>query len=65
MQSLGLSDELTPHSARHTFGTRMSAAGVRPEYLQRIMGHTDHSMTASVYINQDESTLKDAIAKMA
>lgn len=65
MQSLELSDELTPHSARHTFGTRMSAAGVRPENLQRIMGHTDYSMTANVYINQDESTLKDAIAKMA
>lgn len=65
MQSLGLSDELTPHSARHTFGTRMSAAGVRPEDLQRIMGHTDYSMTANVYINQDDSTLKDAIAKMA
>lgn len=65
MQSLGLSEELTPHSARHTFGTRMSAAGVRPEDLQRIMGHTDYSMTANVYINQDESTLKEAIAKMA
>lgn len=65
MKSLGLPDDLTPHSARHTFGTRMSAAGVRPEDIQRIMGHTDYSMTANVYINQDESTLKDAIAKMA
>lgn len=65
MQSLGLSDELTPHSARHTFGTRMSAAGVRPEDIQRIMGHTDYSMTANVYINQDDSTLKKAIARMA
>lgn len=65
MQSLGLSDELTPHSARHTFGTRMSAAGVRPEDIQRIMGHADYSMTANVYINQDESALRDAIAQMA
>ncbi|MDD7543230.1 MAG: tyrosine-type recombinase/integrase [Peptoniphilaceae bacterium] len=65
MKSLGLPDDLTPHSARHTFGTRMSAAGVRPEDIQRIMGHTDYSMTANVYINQDESTLKEAIAKMA
>lgn len=65
MQSLGLPEDLTPHSARHTFGTRMSAAGVRTEDLQRIMGHTDYSMTANVYINQDESALIDAIAKMA
>lgn len=65
MQSLGLPDDLTPHSARHTFGTRMAASGVRPEDIQRIMGHTDYSMTANVYINQDDSTLKDAISRMA
>lgn len=65
MQSLGLPDDLTPHSARHTFGTRMAASGARPEDIQRIMGHTDYSMTANVYINQDDSTLKSAISRMA
>lgn len=65
MESLGLPDDLTPHSARHTFGTRMSAAGARPEDIQRIMGHTDYSMTANVYINQDETSLKEAVLKMA
>lgn len=65
MKSLGLPDDLTPHSARHTFGTRMSAAGARPEDIQRIMGHADYSMTANVYINQDDASLKDAISKMA
>lgn len=64
MKSLGLPDDLTPHSARHTFGTRM-AAGARPEDIQRIMGHADHSMTANVYINQDDVSLKDAVSKMA
>lgn len=65
MQSLGLPDDLTPHSARHTFGTRMSAAGARPEDIQRIMGHADYSMTANTYINQDDSALFQAIEKMA
>lgn len=61
MRSLGLPDDLTPHSARHTLGTRMSAAGARPEDIQRIMGHSDYSMTANTYISQDDSTLKSAI----
>lgn len=65
MKSLGLPDDLTPHSARHTFGTRMSAAGARPEDIQRIMGHADYSMTANTYIDQDQSALKTAISKMA
>lgn len=65
MKSLGLPDDLTPHSARHTFGTRMAASGARPEDIQRIMGHADYSMTANVYINQDDASLKDAVSKMA
>ncbi len=65
MQSLGLPDDLTPHSARHTFGTRMSAAGARPEDIQKIMGHADYSMTANTYIDQDDAALKAAIERLA
>ena len=64
MRSLGLPEDLTPHSARHTFGTRMAAAGARPEDIQKIMGHTDYSMTANTYINQDDAALKAAIEKL-
>lgn len=65
LRKLGLSEELTPHSARHTCGTMLSAAGARPEDIQRILGHEDYSVTANTYINQDISTLTAAIAKMA
>lgn len=65
MKSLGLPDDLKPHSARHTFGTRMSAAGARPEDIQRILGHADYSMTANTYINQDTATLKSAVELLA
>lgn len=61
MRSLGLPDDLTPHSARHTFGTRMAAAGARPEDIQKILGHTDYSMTANVYVNQDVAALQSAV----
>lgn len=65
MQSLGLPDDLKPHSARHTFGTKMAAAGARPEDIQRILGHADYSMTANTYITQDVTTLKSAVELLA
>ena len=65
MQSLGLPDDLKPHSARHTFGTKMAAAGARPEDIQRILGHADYSMTANTYITQDVATLKSAVELLA
>lgn len=61
MEALGLPDDLTPHSARHTFGTMMAAAGARAEDIKAIMGHSDFSVTANTYINQDVSTLKQAV----
>lgn len=65
LQSLGLPSDLTPHSARHTFGTKLSAAGARPEDIQRILGHADYSMTANTYITQDLNTLKSAVELLA
>ena len=65
MKSLGLPDDLTPHSARHTCATLLAAGGARPEDIQRILGHSDYSVTANTYINQDASTLAAAIEKMA
>ena len=65
MKSLGLPDDLTPHSARHTLGTQLSAAGVRPEDIQRILGHADYSMTANTYITQDAATLQKAVDLLA
>lgn len=65
MKSLCLPADLTPHSARHTFGTRMAAAGARPEDIQKILGHADYSMTANTYISQDTATLKSAVDLLA
>lgn len=64
MAALGLPDDLTPHSARHTYGTRLSAAGVAQEDIQAIMGHADFSVTANTYINQDVATLTRSMAKV-
>lgn len=55
---------LTPHATRHTFATRLSAAGARAEDIQALAGHEDYEMTANTYIHQDIATLRRAIEKM-
>lgn len=64
MKELGLPDDLTPHSARHTYGTKLSKAKVSAEDIQKLIGHSDYSTTANVYINQDISTLRKAVNSM-
>lgn len=64
MQALELPDDLTPHSARHTYGTKLSKAKVPTEDIQKLIGHADYSTTANVYIDQDISTLRKAVNSM-
>jgi len=56
---------LSPHATRHTFATRLSAAGVRTENIQQLCGHEDYSMTANVYVHQNVDELRKAIEAMA
>lgn len=41
--------DVTSHSLRHTFGTRCIEAGMRAVALQRLMGHSNVSITLDVY----------------
>lgn len=65
LTALGLPDDLNPHAARHTCATRLSAAGVPTEDIQRIIGHADYSVTANTYVQQDIATLTRSMNKMA
>lgn len=65
IKAMELPDNLTPHSCRRTFCTRMSAAGARQEDIIALMGHTDYSVDIEHYINQEAKTLYNAIMKMA
>ena len=63
--SAGIAPEgLTPHSTRHTFASLSSSAGVKPESLQRIIGHASYSTTADVYIHQSLEGLIDEMRKI-
>lgn len=57
-------DYPTPHSARHTFASLSSAAGLKPENLQKIIGHANFNTTAEVYIHQDVERLKEEMSKL-
>lgn len=55
LEELGINTEpkLTPHSCRHTFATLSADCGIRPEKLQKIIGHVKYETTADVYIHAD------------
>lgn len=57
-------DGLTPHCTRLTFASLSAAAGMRPENLQKIIGHADYSTTAEIYIHQDLETLLREMEKI-
>ena len=48
LKQMGITD-ITSHSLRHTYGTRCVEAGMRAVALQRLMGHTDVSITLNTY----------------
>lgn len=50
----------SPHNTRHTYASRAVASGVRPELLQKILGHADYSTTAEIYVHSDADELVDA-----
>ncbi len=56
LEKLGI-ERKTPHATRHTFASRAAASGMKPEVLQKILGHADFSTTANIYIHQDIDTL--------
>ena len=42
-------ERFTPHCLRHTFATRAIEAGMKPQTLKAILGHTNLSMTMDLY----------------
>ena len=48
LKEIGI-EGFSTHSLRHTYGTRCVEAGMRAVALQRLMGHTDVSVTLNTY----------------
>ena len=52
------------HALRHTFGTRLARAGVDLIHAQKLMGHSDPKLTASIYTHLAAEDLQESVAKL-
>lgn len=52
---------LSPHCCRHTYATRLHAAGADTKTIQTLMGHTDYALTANIYTHVQDSMLRKAV----
>lgn len=61
MESLCI-ENMTPYNCRHTFVTMAVQSGVKPEILQKIIGHADYNTTIGVYTHlQKNEILQEAL----
>lgn len=64
LKKLGISKK-PPHSTRHTYASMAREIGMRPEVLQKILGHAKYSTTADIYVHTDVDALVAAAEKIA
>lgn len=55
---------MTPYNCRHTFSTRAVRAGVTPQMLSRMMGHTDIKTADQHYTHLDAEDILKEISKV-
>jgi len=63
LKPLGI-EGITTHSLRHTFGTRCIEAGMAPVVVQRLLGHTDVSVTLNTYTSVFDQFKENEISKV-
>ncbi|MCI5842625.1 MAG: tyrosine-type recombinase/integrase [Clostridiales bacterium] len=54
----------TPHCCRYTFATMAATAGLDPEALKRILGHSKYETTSDIYIQDDTDYLISEMKKI-
>ncbi|HKX46269.1 MAG TPA: site-specific integrase [Planctomycetota bacterium] len=59
-----LGRKLDIHALRHTYATRLASAGVGLAQAQRLLGHSDPKLTASIYTHLDLDDLHAAVRKL-
>jgi integrase len=57
-------ERFSTHALRATFATRMVEAGIKPNALKKILGHSDIKLTFNVYVHCDEATIQEEISRI-
>lgn len=63
-KKLGM-DPFSIHKLRHTFATRCIEAGMKPKTLQKILGHSDVTMTLNYYVHVTDNELISEMDKFS
>lgn len=63
MESLCI-ENMTPYNCRHTFVTLAVQSGVKPEILQKIIGHADYNTTIGVYTHLQKNEILQEASKL-
>lgn len=63
MESLCI-ENMTPYNCRHTFVTMAVQSGVKPEILQKIIGHADYNTTIGVYTHLQINEILQEASKL-
>lgn len=64
-KQLGLPNNISNHTLRHTFGTRCIESGVQPKVVQTLMGHKDISVTLNTYTSVLNQFKEEEFNKLA
>lgn len=64
MEEIG-AEGMTPYNCRHTFTTLAVQSGVRPELLQKMVGHANYATTVGVYTHLGAEEVIAEAAKIA
>lgn len=55
---------LSMHALRHTYATRCIEAGMRPETLQMLLGHSNINITMNLYVHVMDDEKKKEVEKI-
>ena len=61
---LPLDDDFVPYFFRHTYCTDLQKKGIDIRMAQKLMGHSDISLTANIYTHFDDDLMELAAQKI-
>lgn len=61
---IAISQDITPHTFRHTYATMLYYAGVDIKTAQYLLGHSSIKVTMDIYTHIDKSQVKNTVSKL-